>query len=252
MILPHIVLLLALPVADAAPLQNHSLGAPQGVVTPHPAHLLNGWEHPVLAGVRPRPRSNKSPTEGTPSVKQGGAVSPGTSASPASSSASQPSPGATRQSPQLLEGGSKILPFKQTRQPPSPIPNKGWDRAGKTIKSPDGKTTVRFDNDGFPEFDSLFDTRLDDRHIGSGNPKAHFRSANESLYRTIQQNPRMADRLGLSKEDVHNLQSSDAPPFGYTWHHHQDVGLMQLVREQQHKLARPHTGGMAIWGGGYP
>jgi hypothetical protein len=27
---------------------------------------------------------------------------------------------------------------------------------------------------------------------------------------------------------------------------------MQLVREQQHKLARPHTGGMAIWGGGYP
>ncbi|HYO52633.1 HNH endonuclease [Archangium sp.] len=244
MILPYIVLLLALPVAGAAP--------PQSVVAPNPARLFDGWEHPVLAGGRPRPRSNKAPTGDTPSVKQDGAASTGTSAPPTSSSNSLPSPGVTRHTPQLLEGGRKILPFEQTRQPASPIPNKGWDRAGKTIKSPDGKTTVRFDKNGFPEFDSLFDARLDDRHIGSGNPKAHFRSANESLYRSIQQNPHMADKLGLSKEDVHNLQSSDAPPFGYTWHHHQDVGRMQLVREQQHKLSRPHTGGMAIWGGGYP
>lgn len=62
----------------------------------------------------------------------------------------------------------------------------------------------------------------------------------------------MADKLGLNADDVRKLQNSDAPPFGYTWHHHQDVGRMQLVREKEHKLSLPHTGGMAIWGGGYP
>ncbi|MBY0241480.1 MAG: HNH endonuclease [Burkholderiaceae bacterium] len=32
----------------------------------------------------------------------------------------------------------------------------------------------------------------------------------------------------------------------YTWHHHQDFGVMQLVRTDIHKLA-PHTGGVSIW-----
>ncbi|HEX5750187.1 MAG TPA: HNH endonuclease [Archangium sp.] len=27
---------------------------------------------------------------------------------------------------------------------------------------------------------------------------------------------------------------------------------MQLVRREEHRLANPHTGGMAIWGGGHP
>ncbi|HZH79629.1 MAG TPA: HNH endonuclease [Archangium sp.] len=31
-----------------------------------------------------------------------------------------------------------------------------------------------------------------------------------------------------------------------------DRGRMQLVKFEEHRLATPHTGGMAIWGGGYP
>ena len=51
--------------------------------------------------------------------------------------------------------------------PPNPIPNLGRNRAGQTITN--GENTIRFDQDGFPEFDSKFETILDDIHIGSGN-----------------------------------------------------------------------------------
>ncbi|WP_407653855.1 HNH endonuclease signature motif containing protein [Archangium lipolyticum] len=47
------------------------------------------------------------------------------------------------------------------------------------------------------------------------------------------------------------LPTSTTAPSGYTWHHHQDVGRMQLITDGAHQLARPHTGGMSIWGGGY-
>jgi hypothetical protein len=150
--------------------------------------------------------------------------------------------------PRLTEDG-KILPFKGTREPPSPIPSLGRNRAGQTVS--DGKHSLRFDKDGFPEFDTPFETLIDDVHIGSGNPPAHFRAANANLHKALEKNPRLAERLGLSQEEVTNLQNSALPPSLYTWHHHQDVGRMQLVLKPIHRLSRPHTGGMAIWGGGY-
>ncbi|MEW9870977.1 HNH endonuclease [Arthrobacter sp. HS15c] len=34
-------------------------------------------------------------------------------------------------------------------------------------------------------------------------------------------------------------------PTGYTWHHHQDVGLVQLIRSDIHR-ATGHTGGFSL------
>lgn len=62
--------------------------------------------------------------------------------------------------------------------------------------------------------------------------------------------PNLAKNLGLNRETIEELSTSMAPPAGYSWHHHQDVGRMQLIPLGKHKLAAPHTGGMAIWGGG--
>ena len=39
----------------------------------------------------------------------------------------------------------------------------------------------------------------------------------------------------------------DRTPAGYTWHHHQDYGAMQLVDRATH-AATGHTGGFSIWG----
>ncbi|REG23325.1 colicin-lik bacteriocin with DNase/tRNase domain [Archangium gephyra] len=150
--------------------------------------------------------------------------------------------------PRFTEDG-KILPYQGTRNPPTPITNLGRNRAGQSIT--DGKHTIRFDKDGFPEFHSRFETILDDVHIGSGKSSAHQRAANTNMYRAIERAPNLAKELGLSQSDVSKLLKSDLPPSRYTWHHHQDVGRMQLVLREEHRLATPNTGGMAIWGGGY-
>jgi len=149
-----------------------------------------------------------------------------------------------------LAPDKRIYPFRRTRDSTSPIPNLGLNRAGKTIS--DGKHTIRFDRDGFPQFNTRFETLLDDIHISSGNRQAHIKAANENLSKTLQKNPGLAKDLGLSADDVAALPKSYQAPTGYRWHHHQDVGRMQLVKFEEHRLATPHTGGMAIWGGGYP
>jgi hypothetical protein len=152
--------------------------------------------------------------------------------------------------PRLTEDGW-ILPFKNTRKPADPIPNLGKNRAGQTITR--GKTTIRFDKDGFPEFEPRFETLIDDIHIGTGKPHAHFKAANKALARALEKDPDLAKLLGLSSEEASALAASDMAPARYKWHHHhQDVGRMQLITDAEHQAAIPHTGGMAIWGGGYP
>jgi len=101
-------------------------------------------------------------------------------------------------------------------------------------------------------FNSRFEALLDRKHIKSGDGPAHGKAANEVLYRAIEKDPELARELKLSQEAVGGLRTSTRAPPGYTWHHHQDVGRMQLVKSDEHRLAAPHTGGMAIWGGGYP
>jgi hypothetical protein len=151
--------------------------------------------------------------------------------------------------PSLTEDG-RILPFKNTRKPAEPIPNLGKNRAGQTITR--GKTTIRFDKNGFPEFEPKFETLIDNTHIGTGKPPAHFKAANQKLSSAIEKDPDLARLLGLSSDEVSALATSDLAPARHKWHHHQDVGRMQLITDAEHRAAIPHTGGMAIWGGGYP
>ncbi|MBN1206996.1 MAG: HNH endonuclease [Myxococcaceae bacterium] len=150
--------------------------------------------------------------------------------------------------PRLTEDG-RIHPYEDSQNPWRLIENKGRDRAGKTITN--GQATIQFDKDGFPKFNTKFETLLDDIHIGNGNPKAHLRASNEKLFRAIEKDPSLAKELSLSPGAVDDLLHSHVAPPGYTWHHHQDVGRMQLVPLSEHGLANSHTGGMAIWGGGY-
>lgn len=151
--------------------------------------------------------------------------------------------------PIVTEDGT-VLPFKGTRNPPEPIVILGRNRAGMVIQ--DGRNTMRFDKNGFAEFDTEFEIILESVHIGSARPDLHFKAANKRLYEAIKAEPDLARRLGLSREETARLSHTAEAPKGYVWHHHQDVGRMQLVRREVHRLANPHTGGMSIWGGGHP
>ncbi|WP_081916179.1 SpvB/TcaC N-terminal domain-containing protein [Saccharothrix sp. NRRL B-16314] len=82
------------------------------------------------------------------------------------------------------------------------------------------KTGVPFDKNGFPDFSKWRHPKVPDVRIKlTGNRKVDERLANEAA--------------GLKNT-----------PSDYTWHHHQDNGLMQLIRRDVH-AATGHTGGHA-------
>lgn len=114
--------------------------------------------------------------------------------------------------------------------------------------------TLKRDANGFPIFNSKFDTFVPDSMLGNRDPGSHFQFANERLREALNTNSRLAQEMGLSTKQVtHFLREPayKAPPSGLTWHHHQDTGRMQLVNLDEHEAFVPHTGGMSIWGGGY-
>ncbi|MEZ6057183.1 MAG: HNH endonuclease [Planctomycetaceae bacterium] len=148
----------------------------------------------------------------------------------------------------------------KTRKPGSrPFVKDGnvWGMDGKWHRidgpGPNGKwpNGVRADADGFPIFKSeCKDVILDESLWGNRLPKTHNKAANKALYDQIQADPSLQQRLNLSDADVTDLLTSSEAPPGFTWHHHQDSGRMQLVDVTIHGDT-PHTGGMSIWGGGY-
>lgn len=99
----------------------------------------------------------------------------------------------------------------------------------------------------FPVFEPAFEMKLPDDTLQESDT-VHAQLANDQLYKSIQQNPALADELGFTTYDIENLQSS-ATPNGYEWHHNENIGIMQLVEKEIHQQTG-HTGGRAIWGGG--
>ncbi len=53
----------------------------------------------------------------------------------------------------------------------------------------------------------------------------------------------------FSKEELEIIKSGELPK-GYTWHHHEKEGWMQLVDSEAHNKVA-HMGGMSLWGKGY-
>jgi hypothetical protein len=81
-------------------------------------------------------------------------------------------------------------------------------------------TGVPFNDRGFPDFSAFRHSEVGDVRIElTGSRGRDFAAANRAA--------------GLSRT-----------PSGYTWHHHQDSGLMQLIRADVHR-ATGHTGGFS-------
>lgn len=98
----------------------------------------------------------------------------------------------------------------------------------------------------FPEFESMKDVQLpaDLRFERIGRQE---RYCNEALRQDVQQNPDKYREV-FSQKQLEQINAGQKPE-GFTWHHHQDVGRMQLVDAQTHKSNR-HDAGFILWGGG--
>lgn len=109
------------------------------------------------------------------------------------------------------------------------------------VEFPDG--TLR--ESVFPEFPAMHDTELpEELHKASDyRQKEHLI---KELARKIENNPELKEKF--NERQLEQISNDDTPE-GYVWHHHQQVGRMQLVDAEIHAKSG-HTGGKEIWGSG--
>jgi len=105
-------------------------------------------------------------------------------------------------------------------------------------------TKVKFDSKGFPIFKSYYTVKLQCKDYRKSRQR-HFDIANKKLYEEICSNRKL--RAKFSKKQIIELQKGETPS-GYTWHHHQDAGVLELVDSKIHAKTS-HVGGYSIWGG---
>ncbi|MEZ7206283.1 HNH endonuclease [Pseudoalteromonas sp. DY56-GL79] len=97
----------------------------------------------------------------------------------------------------------------------------------------------------FPQFESAIDIQLPEELIqATDSEQAKF--ANQELKEKVQSDPDFA--MQFNDEQLEQIENGETPD-GYTWHHSEEYGEMQLISTEDHQNNR-HTGGKAIWGGG--
>lgn len=97
----------------------------------------------------------------------------------------------------------------------------------------------------FPVFDSAFDTQLPEDLLDATDAK-QAECCNQELKEAVENDPELTKQF--TPGQLEQIKNGDTPD-GYTWHHNEETGKMQLIKTEDHQANR-HTGGKAIWGGG--
>lgn len=97
----------------------------------------------------------------------------------------------------------------------------------------------------FPQFNSAIDVQLPEQLI-QARDSAQAEYANEALKEKVNNDSEFAKQF--SDEQLEQIENGETPD-GFTWHHSEEYGEMQLISTEDHQNNR-HTGGKAIWGGG--
>lgn len=105
---------------------------------------------------------------------------------------------------------------------------------------------VVFDSRGFPIFDDVaaFDTRIAAKYSSVENSGAHMRAATRDLREAISRGE--VDPSQFRADQLRAIQGGKATIPDLTWHHHQDIGRMQLIPFKIHQQTG-HIGGYEIW-----
>jgi hypothetical protein len=121
-------------------------------------------------------------------------------------------------------------------------PETGVPFVERTVSLPNGDVTGTF-----PVFEAAYEVQLPE-NMYLQSDSVHFSYANAEMFEAIQSNPSLINELNLTNADLQQLGQGNTPE-GYTWHHHEEAGVLQLVEEDVHHHTG-HTGGRELWGGG--
>ncbi|GEM_PF-627175 len=105
---------------------------------------------------------------------------------------------------------------------------------------------IVFDSRGFPIFDdvAVFDTRIAARYSSVENSGAHMRAATRDLREAIARGEVKTSQF--TADQLRAIQGGKAYIPDLTWHHHQDIGRMQLIPFKVHQQTG-HIGGYEMW-----
>lgn len=104
---------------------------------------------------------------------------------------------------------------------------------------------VKFDPSGFPIFESKYSTKLNTEDYKKSR-STHFDRASKALYDDIMKDSNLKSQF--TDTEIAIFKEGGVPK-SYTWHHHQNEGVMQLVDRKKHRQTG-HVGGFSIWGPG--
>lgn len=122
-------------------------------------------------------------------------------------------------------------------------PETGVPFESNTVQLPNGQEITGV----YPIFDAEHEVHLNES-LYLQSDYVHFSYANAELYDAIQAEPQLATDLELTEQDIQALANGDTPE-GFTWHHSEEPGILQLVDQEIHANIG-HDGGRELWGGG--
>ena len=97
----------------------------------------------------------------------------------------------------------------------------------------------------FPQFESKYDVLLSE-NLYQASDRKQISYCNKKLQEEVKNNPKL--EYTFTKDQLAQIEKNRTP-YGYTWHHSEDLGNMKLVDFDIHAKTR-HDGGKKIWGGG--
>jgi hypothetical protein len=135
----------------------------------------------------------------------------------------------------------EIIPTRNQYLEGKTHPETGVPFERKRVKDSEGNTVEGV----FPQFESKYDAQLPENLYQATDAK-QFDECNKQLQDAVERDPEFAKQF--TAEQLEQIENGDTPD-GYTWHHSEEIGKMQLVDSDIHAQTG-HTGGKSIWGGG--
>lgn len=120
-------------------------------------------------------------------------------------------------------------------------PETGVSYERKTVEMDNGEKVEGV----FPQFESKLDVQLPE-DLEQATDNKQFSECNKQLKEKCDNDPDF--RKQFTEDQLDDIAHGQTPE-GYTWHHSENKGIMQLVDYETH-MKTGHTGGRNIWGGG--
>lgn len=95
-----------------------------------------------------------------------------------------------------------------------------------------------------PEFPYAFETTIP-KELWEAGDNAVFSECTKKLWEYLEQHPE--EKKKFTPQQLEQIKNGEPKIKGYTWHHTEEPGKMQLVKTDIHSQTH-HTGGCHLWG----